>query len=146
MVVLDTDHLTLLERSQSAGSQILQVRLDRLDTESRATTIVTYEEQTRGWMAYMARAKTVSHEIDAYARLKTHLHSFRHILVLDFDERAGVEYQRLRRSRVRIGTMDLKIAAIVLTHDATLLSKNLSDFCKVPGLKVADWTLPGPEK
>ncbi len=25
------------------------------------------------------------------------------------------------------------------------LSNNLSDFGKVPGLKVADWTLPGPE-
>ncbi|MGO9915763.1 MAG: type II toxin-antitoxin system VapC family toxin [Isosphaeraceae bacterium] len=36
----------------------------------------------------------------------------------------------------------MKIAAIVLTHDATLLSKNLSDFRKVPGLKVVDWTLP----
>ena len=44
--------------------------------------------------------------------------------------------------RVRIGTMDLKIAAIVLAHDATLLSRNLSDFRKVPGLKVEDWTLP----
>jgi tRNA(fMet)-specific endonuclease VapC len=141
MVVLDTDHLSLLERRESAGSQILQARLDRLDTGSRATTIVTYEEQTRGWMACMARGKTVAQEIEAYARLKTHLHSFRHILVLDFDERAGVAYQQLRRGRVRIGTMDLKIAAVVLTHDATLLSKNLSDFRRVPGLKVADWTL-----
>jgi tRNA(fMet)-specific endonuclease VapC len=94
-------------------------------------------------MAYMARAKTVAQEIAAYSRLKRHLDDFRTIVVLDFDERAGVEYQRLRRLRVRIGTMDLKIAAIVLTHDATLLSKNVSDFRKVPGLKVADWTLPG---
>ncbi len=54
MVVLDTDHLSLLQRRESAGSQILQARLDRLDTGSRATTIVTYEEQTRGWMAYVA--------------------------------------------------------------------------------------------
>jgi tRNA(fMet)-specific endonuclease VapC len=142
MVVLDTDHLTLLERRQSAASQALQVRLNHLDTESRATTIVTYEEQTRGWMSYVARAKTVAQEIEAYARLKIHLHSFRNILVLDFDERAGVEYQRLRQSRLRIGTMDLKIAAITLAHEATLLSKNLSDFGKVPGLKVADWTVP----
>jgi tRNA(fMet)-specific endonuclease VapC len=37
--------------------------------------------------------------------------------------------------------MDLKIAAIVLAHDATLLSKNFSDYRKVPGLKVADWTV-----
>jgi tRNA(fMet)-specific endonuclease VapC len=94
-------------------------------------------------MAYMARAKTVAQEIEAHGKVKIHLHNFRHILILDFDERAGVEYHRLRRSRVRIGTMDLKIAAIVLTHDATLLSKNVSDFRKVPGLKVADWTLPG---
>ena len=105
---------------------------------------MTYEEQTRGWMACRARTKTVVQEIEAYARLKTHLQSFRYILLLDFDERAGVEYQRLRRVRVRMGTMDLKIAAIVLAHDATLLTKNLSDFRKVSGLKVADWTLPSP--
>jgi tRNA(fMet)-specific endonuclease VapC len=73
MVVLDTDHLTLLERSRGAGNQVLQDRLDRLEAEPRATTIVTYEEQTRGWMAYMARAKTVVQEIEAYARLKARL-------------------------------------------------------------------------
>jgi len=82
MVVLDTDHLSLLERRQSAASQSLQTRLDRLDAGSWATTIVTYEEQTRGWMAYMARAKTVAQEIAAYARLKTHIQSFRYIVVL----------------------------------------------------------------
>jgi tRNA(fMet)-specific endonuclease VapC len=47
---------------------------------------------------------------------------------------------RLRQAGIRIGTMDLKIAAIALTHDAMLLSRNLSDFKKVPGLRVEDWT------
>jgi tRNA(fMet)-specific endonuclease VapC len=37
--------------------------------------------------------------------------------------------------------MDLKIAAIALATDATLLSRNLTDFGKVPGLRVEDWTL-----
>jgi tRNA(fMet)-specific endonuclease VapC len=92
-------------------------------------------------MAYIARARTVAQEIEAYARLKRHLRNFRNILVLDFDERAAVEYQVLRRLRIRIGTMDLKIAAIALAHDATLLTMNLSDFRMVPGLKVADWIL-----
>ncbi len=142
MVVLDTDHLSLLERRESATSQSLQTRLGRLDARSWATTIVTYEEQTRGWLAYMARAKTVAQEIDAYARLKRHIQSFRYIVVLDFDERAAVKYRELSQSRLRIGRMDLKIAAIVVAHDATLLSRNLSDFRKVPGLKVEDWTLP----
>jgi tRNA(fMet)-specific endonuclease VapC len=143
MVVLDTDHVSLLERADSLAGQRLRARLRVLDPALRATTIITYEEQTRGWMAYMARAKTVSQEIAAYAKLRNHLRNYRNIHILDFDERAGVEYQRLRESRIRIGAMDLKIAAIVLTHDATLLSKNLSDFRKVPGLKVADWTIAG---
>jgi tRNA(fMet)-specific endonuclease VapC len=35
--------------------------------------------------------------------------------------------------------MDLKIASIVLAHDATLLSRNLRDFQQVPNLRVEDW-------
>ena len=36
---------------------------------------------------------------------------------------------------IRIGTTDLKIAAIALTHQGTLLSSNLRDFDQVPGLR-----------
>jgi tRNA(fMet)-specific endonuclease VapC len=36
--------------------------------------------------------------------------------------------------------MDLKIAAIVPAHEATLLSRNLADFGQIPGLRVEDWT------
>jgi tRNA(fMet)-specific endonuclease VapC len=39
-----------------------------------------------------------------------------------------------------VGTMDLKIAAIALSRNATLLSANLADFRQVPRLKVLDWT------
>jgi tRNA(fMet)-specific endonuclease VapC len=42
--------------------------------------------------------------------------------------------------KIRIGTMDLKIASIVKVRDATLFSRNLRDFRKVPGLKVEDWS------
>ena len=59
--------------------------------------------------------------------------------VLEFDTEAATEYQRLKQSRIRIGTMDLKIAAIALTHKATVLTKNLKDFSRVPGLKIEDW-------
>jgi tRNA(fMet)-specific endonuclease VapC len=140
MVVLDTDHISLMERPKAAAAATLLSRFARIDPQSMATTIITYEEQTRGWLAYHARARDIHQEIDAYARLKIHLESDRTIIVLDFDEEAAAELQRLRRLKIRVGTMDLKIAAIVLVRNATLLTRNLVDFRKVPGLKAEDWT------
>jgi tRNA(fMet)-specific endonuclease VapC len=35
--------------------------------------------------------------------------------------------------------MDLKIASIALASDATLLTRNATDFRRIPGLRVEDW-------
>jgi tRNA(fMet)-specific endonuclease VapC len=140
MLVLDTDHMSLLEWD-SSSSATLRERLADLDERDVATTIVNYEEQVRGWMAYIAGARTVDAQIEAYRRLRTHLDNYRQIPVLDFDGAAAAVYQRLRRARVRVGTMDLKIAAIVMSLDGTLLTRNRRDFEKIPGLKSADWTV-----
>lgn len=59
--------------------------------------------------------------------------------ILPFDEEPADHFHRLQSERVRIGTMDLKIASICLAHDATLLTRNLVDFEKVPGLRVENW-------
>ena len=59
--------------------------------------------------------------------------------VQPFDDRGAEEFLRLRREGVRIAAMDLKIAAICLVEDATLLSANLKDFQQVPSLHVEDW-------
>ena len=58
--------------------------------------------------------------------------------MLDFDERAAQRFLELRRSRVRLGSMDLKIAAIAISRGGTLLSRNLTDFRRIPGLSVED--------
>ena len=60
--------------------------------------------------------------------------------MLNFDETAAVEFQRLRKLQRRTGTMDLKIAAIVLANNGTLLSRNASDFGPIVDLRVEDWT------
>jgi tRNA(fMet)-specific endonuclease VapC len=138
--VLDTDHLTFLERPTGPEGRRLQERLQPIPPDERVTTIITYEEQTRGRLASVAKARTQVQRIEAYRRLNRHLDYFRYIHVLDFDEWAATEFQRLRKEGVRIGTQDLRIAAIVLSQRATLLSRNLRDFGRVPGLTVADWT------
>lgn len=140
MIVLDTDHLTFLERREGGPSHRLRARLDKLPLDDVATTIVNYGEQTRGWMSELARSRSQAQQIAAYRRLSDQLRNYCRLHVLDFGDEAAVELQRLRSQRIRIGTMDLKIAAVVLAHDATLLSRNLVDFRRVPGLKVEDWT------
>jgi tRNA(fMet)-specific endonuclease VapC len=140
MVILDTDHLSLVHFPESAAAVRILARLFSMGIQQVTTTIVTYEEQTRGWLKEIAGAKDLSREIEAYRRLNRNLDGFRAVHVLDFDALAADEFQRLRQMKIRIGTMDLKIAAITLVRDATLLSGNLRDFKKVPGLKVEDWT------
>jgi tRNA(fMet)-specific endonuclease VapC len=55
--------------------------------------------------------------------------------ILPFEGNAISTFQSLWLQRLRIGTMDLKIAAIALANDTTLLTRNLADFNKVPGLR-----------
>jgi tRNA(fMet)-specific endonuclease VapC len=140
VIVLDTDHVSLLEWVASPERERLANRLEELAAEEIATTVISYEEQTRGWLVYVARARTVTEQVKAYAKLNKHLETYRHLRVLDFEQRAAVQFQGLRKARIRIGSMDLKIAAIALAHDALLLSRNLSDFRQVPSLVVEDWT------
>jgi tRNA(fMet)-specific endonuclease VapC len=63
------------------------------------------------------------------------------IEVLDFDAEAAAEFQRLQRLRLKVGAMDLKIAAIALSRGATVLTKNSKDFSRVPGLGLEDWAV-----
>jgi tRNA(fMet)-specific endonuclease VapC len=139
MLVLDTDHMSLLEWG-GGDSMVLREQLADVAPGQVVTTIISYEEQVRGWMAYLARARSLEQQVEAYHRLRRQLENYRQIPVLDFDQHAAAEFQRLRRMKPRIGTMDLKIAAIVLAHDATLLSRNVTHFRQVPELRIEDWT------
>ena len=138
MVVLDTDLLSLLEWESSHAARPLADRLNTLPDDEIAATII--EEKTRGWLTVLAKAKTIEEQVEAYSRLNQQVRLFANFTVLDFDLVAAYEFKRLRKEHRRLGTMDLKIAAVVLSHNATLLSRNLRDYQQIPGLKVEDWT------
>ena len=78
-------------------------------------------------------------QIRAYERFQATITAFSKLDLLPFDEEAARHFHRLQSARVRIGTKDLKIASICLATDATLLTRNLVDFEKVPGLRVENW-------
>lgn len=68
------------------------------------------------------------------------LSNFAEAQILPFDDAAADIFNELRKEGVRIGTMDLRIASIALSRNMTVLSRNLVDFMRVPGLRVEDWT------
>ena len=139
MVLLDTDHMSLLQRGGAEGLRI-RARLRALPLDNVATTIVSYEEQMRGWLARLARTTTQERQIFDYSELKKLLQSYCSFAILDYDAEAAAEFQRLLALKLRMGTMDMKIAAVVLANNAVLLTRNLTDFGKVPGLRAEDWS------
>lgn len=139
MYLLDTDHLSVLERGGEVSMR-LRRRLNALSPTQVAATVVSYEEQTRGWLAFLSKARSLDEQATAYGYLQRHLQLFCAVPLLPFDADVVAVMQQLQQQRIRIGTMDLKIASVALTRDATLLSRNTRDFEKVPGLRVEDWT------
>lgn len=59
--------------------------------------------------------------------------------VLPFDPTSLAICLELRSAHRRVGRMDLKIASICLANDLPLLTRNLSDFRELPGLRVENW-------
>ena len=142
MLVLDTDLLTLVQRKTSPAYERLQQRLDTEHTRHTIrVTIISYEEQMRGWLALIKKAQKSADRIRAYDRFMSLFEDYQTRQVLRFDDAASAIFDSLVRRRIRVGTMDLRIAAVVLSRNATLLSRNLKDLEKVPDLRVKDWTL-----
>jgi tRNA(fMet)-specific endonuclease VapC len=139
VILLDTDHLNVLKYPDHPRFASLSRRLDTSPDQDIATTVITVEEQMRGWLAWINRANPVSQQVPAYRELSRLFDFFSSWLVILFDEQAADVFQRLRTRRVRVGSMDLKIASIALVQDALLLSANLRDFQRVPDLRVEDW-------
>ena len=139
MILLDTDHLTVLKYPENPQYTRLTARIAASDDPDFATTIVNAEEQLRGWLAEINRQHTPQEQVFAYEHLRRLLDFLRRFSLIAFDERAADEFERLRKAKVRIGSMDLKIACIALVHNALLLSANLRDFQQVPGLRVENW-------
>jgi tRNA(fMet)-specific endonuclease VapC len=124
----------------TTGSGAWRAWLADLPPADVVTTIIRDAEHRRGWLASLARTRSVARQVEADRRLRSQLDNDRRLPVLVCDEAAAVAFQQLRRARLRIGTMDLKRAAMVVSREATLLSRNRADVRQVPGWQVEDWT------
>lgn len=135
--VLDTDHVSLFQRRHPMVVERLRLR----QNSEFATTIVTYEEQMQGWLAVIRRSSTPKTLVRDYGKLASARRFFEEIQVVDFTEAAAVAYAQFLGQKLRVGTQDLRIAAIALSLEAVLVTRNRQDFERVPGLQVEDWSV-----
>jgi tRNA(fMet)-specific endonuclease VapC len=141
LITLDTDHFMILQVGKGPAYNALSARMDASPDQDFATTVITFEEHMRGWLAGIRRAREVADQAMPYDQLINLVRFFQAWEILRFGENSAARFSSLRQQRVRIGTQDLKIASIALEADALLLSANLRDFEQVPGLRVENWLI-----
>lgn len=100
MYLLDTDHLSLIQRNGEPGKRIL-AKIATVETIKIAVTIITYEEQIRGRLSFLSQAKKVEQQIIAYEGPQKTAKDYCFIPILPFDYPAAVEHQRLRKTYPR---------------------------------------------
>ena len=136
LYILDTDHVSLFNGEHPLVTQ----RINMMDQNSLATTIITVQESVVGRLAQIKRAKSETALLWAYRDFLNTVMYFCTIKVLPFDQAAYQHYHTLRQQKIRIGTMDLRISAIALSQPGTVVTRNQRDFGRVPSLSLVDWS------
>ena len=141
LVILDTNIVSLLQRRVQPATDLILAKLRLIPIHERWTTVITFQEQTRGWLAEIHRARNDDQLLWGYRSLSEMLDKFRNLNVLSFDEDALMTFRELKSQKLGVGTHDLRIASIALAHGAKVITQNVRDFTRVPGLLVEDWTV-----
>ncbi len=133
MILLDTDHLTVLQIPGSDRRTRLVARLALATNETVALPVVAVEEQMRGWLSSIAKEKKYRRQVAPYHELSRLFGFFARFDIAPFTEPAAELVDSF--GRIQIRATDKKIAAIALAQDALLLTANRQDFERVPGLR-----------
>jgi tRNA(fMet)-specific endonuclease VapC len=108
-------------------------RLATVPAAEQFTTSITVAELIYG--ACRAGRESLTARVEAVVRSAQ--------VVLPFDTAAARRFGELKAELERRGEPlaepDLRIAAIVLSHDLTLVTRNVRHFRRVPGLVVENW-------
>lgn len=106
-----------------------------------ALSIISFHEQVIGAHSFINRAENNADLARGYKLLLEILNGFAQAPVLPFDARAIAIFDEMRSQKVRVATMDLRIAAIAISNNLVLLTRNTGDFSKISNLIIEDWTV-----
>lgn len=132
MFLLDTNTLiAFFKGTDAVGSHLTRVPPSQVGVPS----VVVYELETG--IAKSAEPHKRRHQLDRFLSTVT-IVAFGHAEAVE----AGRLRARLEKAGTPIGPIDLLIAGTVLAHSATLVTRNLREFQRVPDLRVVSWHQP----
>jgi tRNA(fMet)-specific endonuclease VapC len=135
--LFDTDHLTLYQHRHPK----LMPRMVVQPPDAVGVSAVTAEESLRGRLTSLSQAQNGPRRIARYRLFLESLELLSQFLLVPYDQTSEIQFQQLRTLRPRIGTQDLKIAAVALANSVVLLTCNRRDFGRIQGLRIDDWSL-----
>ena len=138
--LLDTDHLSILQRRAGLDYTVLVANMVRHDESDIGVCVVSLHEQALGAHAKINGARNQSELLQGYRFLFDIIEDYRMMPLLPFDLGASAAFNLLKAQKVRIGSMDLRLAAVALSRGLILVTRNAQDFALVPGLQIEDWT------
>jgi tRNA(fMet)-specific endonuclease VapC len=137
VILLDTDHVSILKYRDRERYSRLAARVATVVDETIGVTIISVEEQMRGWLASIAKERQPRRQVGPYAELARLFDYFSEFEIVLFNDLAAEQFSQF--NRIRIGTSDRKIAAIAIVNGALLLTANRQDYAKIPGLRFENW-------
>lgn len=137
LYILDSDTLTRYR----AGDVKIKAKYQAEGRDRVATSVISVEEAMGGWYIRLRKAVTPEELEDVYGRIAETASFFGTIRIVSFLVPAILRFEQLRKMKLNVGSMDLKIASIGMHFGATVVTCNLRDFKRVPGLDVEDWSV-----
>lgn len=96
MIILDTDHLSILQHPESSRYHTLIVRMSSAADREFVAAAISVEEEFRGWLAAIHRAQDAHGQILYYSRLVGLVRFFSNWQILPFNEPAADRFASLR--------------------------------------------------
>lgn len=141
MFLFDTNHISVWQRGEGAHYERLCAHLENFTGDQIFVCIVSFHEMVNGWNAYSVKKRSSESLVRTYFEFENILRDFSVMQLLSFDRKAAEVFDELNQLRLRVGSMDLRIAAIAIANQMTLITQNTVDFERIPGLSIQDWLL-----
>ncbi|CAN5261970.1 hypothetical protein BH11PLA2_BH11PLA2_32170 [soil metagenome] len=139
MIAVDSDILTLVAH----GHPGTLVQWNAVTPADRGLPVVVADEATRGRLSLIRQAEAAQAKISlprAYALFQETLDMIAQLVSLPYTDAAESLFQQWRQAKIRIGTNDLRVAAVAVANNAKLVTRNARVLQQVPGLQLEIWS------